>query len=174
MRLSEGVEAGLHCATALAQLEADAVLPASALAGFHGVSPSYLLKHLKALTHAGILESVSGPSGGYRLARPAGRITLLDVVVAIEGVKPAFRCAEIRQRGPLKLPASTYLKPCAINAAMLKAERAWRAALAATSIADIVREFVVEGDPRATAAACAFLAANRRLQPGERKGRTGS
>jgi len=72
MKLGEGVEAAIHSAAALAGLEAGATIPGSALAGQFGLSPSYLLKHLQALTAAGILESVPGPAGGYRLARPPG------------------------------------------------------------------------------------------------------
>jgi Rrf2 family protein len=45
----------------------------------------YLLKALKALARAGVLHSAGGPGGGYRLARPAKRITLLEVVEAVEG-----------------------------------------------------------------------------------------
>jgi DNA-binding IscR family transcriptional regulator len=71
MKLGEGVEAAIHCAAMLAGVEGDATLPASAMAEAFGLSPSYLLKHLNALTAADILESVPGPSGGYRLARPA-------------------------------------------------------------------------------------------------------
>lgn len=164
MRLSEGVEAAIHCVAVLARLEADQTLPAAALAELHGLSPSYLLKHLKALVADGVLESVPGPHGGYRLARAAERITLLDVVLAIEGRQPAFRCLEIRQGGPVKLPAAVYAKPCGINAAMLKAERVWRAALAETSIADIVGDFDAEADPRAVEAVCAFAARHRRPQ----------
>ena len=162
MKLSEGVEAAIHCAAVLAQLEQEQTLPAAALAEFHGVSPSYLLKHLKALVAGRVLESVSGPNGGYRLARRPEQITLLDVVLAIEGPAPAFRCMEIRQRGPLKLPKSAYVKPCGINAAMLRAERAYRAVLSETSIHDIVSNFNTEGDPRSNAAACTFIAANLR------------
>ena len=51
---------------------------------------------------AGVLETVKGPRGGYRLARPAAEITVLDVVEAIDGDEPAFRCTEIRRRGPTR------------------------------------------------------------------------
>jgi Rrf2 family protein len=139
-------------------------LPAAALAEAHGVSGSYLLKHLKALVGEGVLESVPGPHGGYRLARAPEKITLLDVVLAVEGRRPAFRCMEIRQRGPVKLPAEVYVRPCGISAAMLRAERAYRAALAETSIADIAADFATEVDPRAVEAVCAFVAHNRRPQ----------
>ena len=121
-------------------------------------------KHVQALVADGLLESVSGPHGGYRLARPPEKITLADVVLAIEGRRPAFRCMEIRQRGPVKLPDAAYAKPCGINAAMLRAERAWRQALAATSIADVVADFNAEADPRAVEAVCAFTARHRRPQ----------
>ncbi|MGO7845345.1 RrF2 family transcriptional regulator, partial [Rhizobium johnstonii] len=69
----------------------------SALAEFNGVSKSYLLKHLQALSGAGILDTVQGPKGGYRLAKAPKEISLLDIVLAVEGSAPAFRCAEIRQ-----------------------------------------------------------------------------
>ena len=57
MKLSEGVEWGIHCAAILGGLPPGATLPGKALAEFHGVSESYLLKHLKALTAADLLEN---------------------------------------------------------------------------------------------------------------------
>ena len=148
MKLSEGVEWSIHCAAILAGLPPGATLPGKALAEFHGVSESYLLKHLKALTAANVLESVAGPRGGYRLARSPERITLLDVVQAIDGTQPAFRCSEIRQRGPAAGDRSAYRRPCVINAAMLRAESAWRAELERTTLVDINRGVVKTADPR--------------------------
>ena len=164
MKLGEGVEAAIHCVSTLASVDGNSTMPGAALAECFGLSPSYLLKHLNMLSAAGILESVSGPAGGYRLARPAERITLLDIVLAIEGREPAFRCAEIRRNGPVKIDASAYVKPCGINAAMLKAERAYRAALAETKLSDIVADYAAEGDPRSFAASCAFVARHQRPQ----------
>ncbi|HWN35632.1 MAG TPA: Rrf2 family transcriptional regulator [Pseudonocardia sp.] len=40
-----------------------------------------------------------GARGGFRLARPADKITLMDVVTAIEGLEHAFRGTEIRRHG---------------------------------------------------------------------------
>ncbi|WP_157016033.1 RrF2 family transcriptional regulator [Mesorhizobium xinjiangense] len=164
MKLSEGVEAAIHCVTLLAGLEEGRTLPASALAEYHGVSQSYLLKHLKTLSAAGILASVSGPHGGYRLARTTDRISLLDVVLAVEGAEPAFRCTEIRRRSPGALEASAYAKPCAINAAMLRAEHAYRAELGRTKISDVIRDYQSDADPRAITFGCAFLERHRRPQ----------
>src|SRR5262245_45289403 len=118
MKLGDGVEQAIHSMLVLASLSETGVLSATALAEFHGVSPSYLLKHLQALAGAGLLQSVPGPKGGYRLARDPSKISLLDVVLAVEGPESAFRCAEIRKRGPSPVAAHFLKAPCAVNAAM--------------------------------------------------------
>jgi Rrf2 family protein len=162
MKLGDGVEQAVHCMLLLSGLSADGVLSAAALAEFHGVSPSYLLKHLQALAGAGLLESVPGPKGGYRLAKPADRITLLDVVLAVEGREPAFRCSEIRQRGPSPVAAHFFKAPCAVNAAMLKAEMAYRAELRAVTIADLSNASSAALGKAITTRTCAFFDRNER------------
>ncbi len=162
MKLGDGVEQAIHSVGMLAGLSEGGVLSAAALAEFHGVSTSYLLKHLQSLSSAGIVATVPGPKGGYRLARTIDRITLLDIVFAVEGPQPAFRCAEIRQRGPNPLPGRYFTKPCGINAAMLKAEKAYRAELAKTSMADILGDLAANDDGGIAARGCAFLELNER------------
>ena len=46
---------------------------------------AYLSKILTALAAKGLLDSVRGPGGGYRLGSPAHLITLGDVVSALDG-----------------------------------------------------------------------------------------
>lgn len=138
MRMSEGVEWALHCCVNLAWADSDQALPTARLAAFHDLPAPYLNKQLQALAKAGIVRSVSGPKGGFRLARSPARITLLDVVNAIEGGEPAFRCAEIRQRGPLARKPSAYRTPCAIAQAMATAEAAWQRELAGQTLADVM------------------------------------
>lgn len=162
MKMSDGVEQAIHSVAMLASLSPDGVLSAAALAEFHGVSTSYLLKHLQSLSGAGILSTVPGPKGGYRLAKEPEGITLLDIVLAVEGPAPAFRCAEIRKRGPNPLPDRYFGKPCGINAAMLKAERAYRAELAKTTVADIRTDLARADDGGIAARGCAFLELNER------------
>ncbi len=162
MKLSDGVEQAIHCVGMLAGLSEGSVLSAAALAEFHGVSTSYLLKHLQALSGAGLVSTVPGPKGGYRLAKSADEITLLDIVLAVEGPAPAFRCAEIRQRGPNPLPGRYFSKPCGINAAMLKAEKAYRAELAKVTMASILADLAADDDGGIAARGCAFMELNER------------
>ncbi len=140
--MSDGVEWALHCCTVLAALPDDQALPAARLAEFHEVPPAYLAKQLQALTAAGITRSVPGPHGGYRLARPPAEVSVLDVVFAVEGDDTAFRCSEIRQRGPGAGGPGLYRRPCGIARTMWRAEDAWRAELAATSIGDLLLELI--------------------------------
>ena len=50
-----------------------------------GIPEWFRLRVLKALVNAGVLHSVRGPHGGYRLAKPPSEITLLEVVEAVDG-----------------------------------------------------------------------------------------
>jgi Rrf2 family protein len=121
------------------------------------VPEAYLAKHLQALSRAGVVESVPGPRGGYRLARPADEISVLDVVEAIDGGEAAFRCTEIRRRGPAAMPDSAYRRPCGIDAVMLRADRAWRTELAAHSVGDVVRSLAAAVSPAAAEKAASWL-----------------
>ncbi len=157
MRISEGVEWALHCCVVLGLLPPDVSIPAARLAEFHDVPPAYLAKHLQALSAVGIVASVSGPRGGYRLAKPAASISVLDVVLAVDGPEPAFRCTEIRQSGPAACPPSAYRLPCTITTVMARAEQAWRAELRAKTVADLIQGFGQNVDVRAARKGAAWF-----------------
>lgn len=55
-------------------------------------SPTYLSAVIQRLARSGVLLSVRGITGGYKLMRPANRITLKDVAAALEGIS-SDRCA---------------------------------------------------------------------------------
>ena len=132
----------------LAALPDDQALPAARLAEYHDVPPAYLAKALQAMAAAGIVESRPGPCGGYRLARSPEEITLLDIVTAVDGAGTAFRCREIRQRGPGATDEpGAYRTSAASRRAMWRAEDAWRAELAATTVGDMVVDFITHASP---------------------------
>jgi Rrf2 family protein len=139
MRMGEGVEWTLHCCLTLGWLETDEPVSTAKLAAMFDLPPAYLHKRLQALVRSGILSSTPGARGGFRLARPPEKITLMEVVAAIEGTEHAFRCTNIRQRGAgAQRPAHEFQRQCVVTTAMRKAELAWRRELAAQTLADLM------------------------------------
>jgi Rrf2 family protein len=138
-----GVEYGLHCLLHLVG-RAEGEAPSSRdLAEFQGLSPSYVAKLFTKLEKAGLVTSIEGIGGGFRLARPADAITVLDVVDAVEGDKPLFRCREVRDDCVLHGGAPPDRGPgevCSIHAVMLDAESRMRDALAGRTLADLDAE----------------------------------
>ncbi len=170
MKLGDGVEQAIHSVTMLAALPADGLLSAASLAELHGVSTSYLLRHLQTLSGAGIVRTVPGPRGGYRLARPPAGISLLDIVLPVEGPESAFRCREIRRNGHNPLTRAAFAAPCRINAAMLRAERAYRNELRDVAIAGLIAKLEAADDGTIAARGCAFFAYHlRQSKPHPRK-----
>jgi Rrf2 family protein len=152
MKMSEGVEWTAHACTMLAALPPGAGLSANALAELHQLAPAYMAKHMQALARAGVVDAIRGAGGGYRLARPASEISLWDLVEAIEGAEPTFRCSEIRQQGPCVGPQADFRKPCGIHAAFNKAETAWRAELKSVTLAELAAEVARKVSPQGRAA----------------------
>ncbi|MFD3522422.1 RrF2 family transcriptional regulator [Streptomyces sp. NPDC058653] len=138
MKLPVSTEWVLHCATSLAQLDPGAGASVAQLALYYDLPAPYLAKQLKTLVKAGVLTASTGPRGGFRLARPASEITLLQVVEAIDGTSPPYECREIRQRGRGALPAEDCRRTCVLAEKMADAHEAWRASLAGVTLADIL------------------------------------
>ncbi|MBX6420553.1 MAG: SUF system Fe-S cluster assembly regulator [Sinobacteraceae bacterium] len=73
--------------------EPQALRNAQALAAATHLSVPTVSKLLRQLARAGLLESARGAQGGYRLARAPARITVADVVAALEGPIALTQCA---------------------------------------------------------------------------------
>jgi Rrf2 family protein len=147
--MNQGVEWAAHCAALLAVLPEGVVIPAATLAEFHDLPAPYLAKALQQLASAGIVSAEPGRRGGYRLARPAEEITLLDIVNAVDGRGSAFRCTEIRRCGPSAVPRRFYTPRCGIAAAMGEAEQVYRDSLAGVTIATIAEGVRRDSPPEA-------------------------
>lgn len=93
--------------------------------------PRFLYRVLRRLVDAKLIRGVSGPGGGYSLARPAQKITLLDIVRAVDGVQP-----------PAKLPPVTGKQRAAmqkINALSRRGHEQFCRQLARISLAKLMR-----------------------------------
>ena len=147
MILKSQVEWALHCCAVLAGLPEGRYLSTKALAEFHGLPKEYLSKALQSLSQAKLVESTLGPSGGYRLARPAAEVSFLDVVEAVEGKERSFVCSNIRANNPCRPEGFCDTGPCAIARVMWEADAAWRAKLKGVSLASLIQTLEQEIPP---------------------------
>ena len=85
MRLTRASSYAIHAVAYMANQKKDYPTASHIIARKKGIPERFLLKVLKPLVSAQVLTSVKGPNGGYRLARPANEITVLDVLEAVEG-----------------------------------------------------------------------------------------
>jgi DNA-binding IscR family transcriptional regulator len=106
------------------------------------------------------VTSERGARGGYRLARKASDVSLWDIVEAIEGPEPAFRCSEIRQQGPCATPPEDCKRPCKIARAFHIAEQSWRNELKAVSLTDLNAQIAAGQSPARRAQLVAWVEAN--------------
>ncbi|BAM02708.1 RrF2 family transcriptional regulator [Phycisphaera mikurensis] len=149
------VEYGLHCLLTLVPLSEGPgqppALPASDLADFQGVSPSLVRKVFTKLERAGLVASAEGKGGGFRLARSASDISVLDVVDAIEGDKPLFDCKQIQGNCAVlsgDVAADAARSMCMIHTVMLEAEQAMRRSLRSYSLAQMSKGMTASMPPR--------------------------
>ncbi len=62
------------------------------IAGAEAIPKPFLAKILQSLSKKNLIRSSKGPSGGFMLLRPLDKITLLDVIEAVEGEISLNRC----------------------------------------------------------------------------------
>lgn len=128
MKFSVGVEYSLHCLIYMVDLEEGKSIGIRPLATFQGISETYLSKAFSKLAKAGIVKSIAGVKGGYSLAKDARDISFWDVISAIEGDAPFFRCHEIRDDMLIYKKADSvdisHKSPCLISEVMMEAQDA--------------------------------------------------
>ena len=102
--------------------------------------PLAYLEHLVAkLREAGLVSSVRGAHGGYRLARPASKITMLEVVEALEGPIAPMDCFHADREGRVLCSHETDAdEACATKLLWTRVHGGVTKALAGTTLADLV------------------------------------
>ncbi len=90
-------------------------------------------KLLKQLAHAGLVDSFRGVNGGYRLARASERISVADIVTAMEGPIGMTECSA--QSGLCGLEPH-----CGVRVNWQRINQAIAEALAGVSLADMLKQ----------------------------------
>jgi Rrf2 family protein len=110
--------------------EASGLLSARRIAEGMAIPERFLPQVLGDLTRAGLVEASPGRNGGYRLARPAGEISLLEVVEAIEGDSRRKSC--VLRGGPCGQDGT-----CDVHDVFFSAQDAMLGTLAAATLAGL-------------------------------------
>jgi len=117
--------------------------------------PLAYLEHLVAkLRDAGLVGSVRGAHGGYRLARPASEISMREVVEALEGPIAPMECFHSEREGRVLCSHELDDGACATKLLWTRVHGGVTKALANTSLAELVAfasEHQPEGGPVAVA-----------------------
>jgi Rrf2 family protein len=85
MQLTRAASYAIYALVHMARQKDNQPIASHLTAREQGIPDRFLLKVLKSLTAQGILRSVKGPNGGYRLAKAPKDITLLEVIEAVDG-----------------------------------------------------------------------------------------
>jgi Rrf2 family iron-sulfur cluster assembly transcriptional regulator len=93
MIYSRSSEYAFRALTHLALQPAGAYSMVKDIAETEQIPTHFLAKILQQLARKGLLRSSKGPSGGFSLRRPAGDVTLLEIVDALEGTVGYHQCA---------------------------------------------------------------------------------
>lgn len=94
LRLSKKADYGLVALKVLGQLGPNDSLSAREIAARWQLPADLTPKVLAKLAQAGLVEATMGKSGGYRLARKPGEITVAEVVRALDGDTNLAPCQE--------------------------------------------------------------------------------
>jgi len=109
MLLSKACEYGLRATLYLASAPRGTYVASRAISDDLGLPYPFFAKVTQTLTHAGVLSSQRGPTGGVALARAASEISLAEVVTAIDGTALFTECV-------LGLPGCGHEQPCPLHA----------------------------------------------------------
>ncbi len=129
MLLSKSCEYGIRATLYLATVKTDGYVSIRAISEELKISFHFLTKIFQKLTQAGLLVSFRGPNGGVALAKPATQITLLDLVIAIDGSDLFHECV-------LGLPGCGDEKPCPLHDSWAHERTRLKSMFGRTTLAD--------------------------------------
>lgn len=131
MKFSKSTELAIHGMWMLANRRPGLLL-VSEMADAQHVSQSYLAKVFQKLARKGLVRSTRGKRGGFTLAREPDKITLSEVVQAIEADEPLYECMDAGR-------GCRSRSGCLLRDAFREAEQALYEVLKRTSLADLMQ-----------------------------------
>ena len=97
MKLSTKGRYGLRALIDLALYSENETVSIASISARQNISESYLEQLIAKLRKAGLVTSVRGAGGGYKLALPASEISVGDILRALEGSLDAVNCPGLEE-----------------------------------------------------------------------------
>jgi len=129
LNISEAANLGFHALAYLAGRSREAPVTTASIAAAYGVSEAHLSKVFQRLSKAGLVKSVRGPHGGFRLSRAPGRITLREIYEALDGPIGRNHCLLNRPK--------CSLERCVLGDLLTDVHKRVLAHLTGTTLADV-------------------------------------
>lgn len=124
-------QTGIYALQALLHLaERDQRVSASQVADDLGIPSNYLAKVLQRLGQEGIVDATRGRNGGYRLAAPAGSLSVADIIAPFQELTRPEKC--------LMGGACDIEDPCSAHRHRVEWNAAIQDLLRTTSLADLL------------------------------------
>src|SRR3954462_13849110 len=155
MLFSTKAEYGVRLMIELGRRGGDEPIALAAVAEAERLPLSYLEHLVAKLRQAGLVSSVRGAHGGYRLARPASEIEMLDVVEALEGTIAPMDCFHADREGRVLCShEADGDQACATKLLWTRVQGGVTRALSGTTLAELVEfsdHHAAESAPQAAA-----------------------
>ena len=131
--LSQTAEYALRASLWIAEHPDRAPVRVGDLAEALNIPQNYLSKTLHLLARAGVLQSMRGRQGGFRLARPAARTPLIDIVQPFERLGDSRTCL-------LGRAVCSDATPCQAHDRWKRVKEITASFFRDTTLADLIRE----------------------------------
>jgi Rrf2 family iron-sulfur cluster assembly transcriptional regulator len=135
MQITRSGEYGLRGLLFLARRPSEGFVLVSEISKYQRIPETFLAKIFQRLSKAGLLRSSRGSKGGFSLGKPAGSITMREVIEAIDGPIALNRC--LRREGECDEE-----ELCPIYPVWSKAQQQLLEILDSTTVEDLARQMV--------------------------------
>lgn len=134
MKITRECDYAMRIILMLSKLEDGRIAGASSISEAQRIPKQFTLKILRKLMEAGYVKSFKGASGGYCMAVSPDKLTLMDIITAVDGEIAINRCLECdgkcnRVKNPDDCPVHRQL--CKLNSVIC-------AQLGAVTVADLI------------------------------------
>lgn len=134
VKISEAASIAIHAMVLLAA-NPEGMLSVKEMSGTFDLSSAHMAKVLQRLAKAGLVVSSRGPAGGFRLAKPSGKISLLEIYEGIEN--------SLDEQGCLLSRDICGGNACLLGDTIAEINRNVRNTFTNTTLAELTRSYVL-------------------------------